>query len=151
MPRPRGDDWLEDEIQTLRSADVDVLVSLLTPEEVSELGLAREADLCHANEIEYYALPIEDRGLPPFDSSTFEFLGDLAKQLSQGRYVVIHCRQGIGRASVLAASLLIIAGVGPEEAFDHLASARGRSGPDTEDQRKWVYRFADRVRSTRSG
>ena len=31
MPRPRGGDWLEDEIRGLKRFGVDILVSLLTP------------------------------------------------------------------------------------------------------------------------
>ena len=47
VPRPRGGDWLADEIQALREAGVDVLVSLLTADEVAELDLAREEAWCH--------------------------------------------------------------------------------------------------------
>jgi len=39
MARPRGGDWLLNDIKAIRSADVDVLVSLLTPDEVMELEL----------------------------------------------------------------------------------------------------------------
>ena len=40
---PRDGDWLEDELRGLRQAGVEVLVSLLTPAEVHELGLEAEA------------------------------------------------------------------------------------------------------------
>ena len=39
LPRPRSGDWLEDEIRSLRGQGIDVLVSLLTPDETAELGL----------------------------------------------------------------------------------------------------------------
>ena len=44
MPRPRGGDWLEDEIRSLRLEGVDVLVSLLTETEARELELDSERD-----------------------------------------------------------------------------------------------------------
>src|SRR5438876_7533933 len=53
MPRPRGGDWLEDEIQSWRQSGVDVLVSLLTREEQTELNLGDEESLCRANSIEF--------------------------------------------------------------------------------------------------
>jgi hypothetical protein len=38
MARPRGEDWLMNEIQAWQEAGVDVIVSLLTLEEQTELG-----------------------------------------------------------------------------------------------------------------
>jgi hypothetical protein len=46
MPRPRSGDWLPDEITSWRQAGLDVVVSLLQPEEVAELGLEAEPELC---------------------------------------------------------------------------------------------------------
>ena len=45
MPRPRAGDWLDEEIAGWRAEGIDVVVSLLESDEVSELGLQREASL----------------------------------------------------------------------------------------------------------
>jgi len=37
MARPRGGDWLQDEILALKRSGISILVSLLTPEEEDEL------------------------------------------------------------------------------------------------------------------
>ena len=42
LARPRGGDWLVDEIEGWRDAGVQVIVSLLSEEETTELGLADE-------------------------------------------------------------------------------------------------------------
>jgi hypothetical protein len=42
MPRPRGGDWLEDEVCDWREAGIDVVVSLLTTDEVGEFDLDAE-------------------------------------------------------------------------------------------------------------
>ena len=42
VPRPRGGEWLEDEIRDWRSAGVDAVVSLLTDGEVPDLELSDE-------------------------------------------------------------------------------------------------------------
>jgi hypothetical protein len=46
IPRPRGGDWLEDELRSLREAGLDIIVSLLEPHEETELlimsGLSAE-------------------------------------------------------------------------------------------------------------
>ena len=66
MARPRGGDWLIDEIMALRSADVDILISLLTPDEIIELDLEEEAEYCRRQELIYLSFPITDRSTPPF-------------------------------------------------------------------------------------
>jgi len=101
MPRPRGGDWLEDEIQSWRRSGVDVVVSLLTREEQTELSVADEGELCRANGIAFVSFPIVDRGIP----SSFEAFSDqvarLAEQLANEKNVAVHCRQGIGRAALV--------------------------------------------------
>ena len=42
VPRPRGGDWLEDEVSQMKRAGVDVLVSMLPPDEATELGLSTD-------------------------------------------------------------------------------------------------------------
>jgi hypothetical protein len=64
MARPRADEWLETEVNEWKNSDVDVVVSLLEHEEVSELGLRREAELCRSKGIDFISFPIPDRGLP---------------------------------------------------------------------------------------
>ena len=111
MARPRGGDWLLDEIQSLREAGVDVLVSLLTPEEVRELDLGEEAEYCSLQGVIFYSLPIQDRSIPPFSDTTFNFLKQLNKHLSKGKHIALHCRQGIGRSALIAASLWYSPGI----------------------------------------
>ena len=47
MPRPRAGDWLDGGIAGWSAEGIGVIVSLLEAEEVEELGLDREAGLCH--------------------------------------------------------------------------------------------------------
>lgn len=142
MAHPRGGDWLEDEIKALRAAEVDILVSLLTSDEITQLNLAEEVVLCRTNGIEFLTLPIPDRGVPPLQPSTFELLSRLKVFLEEGKHVAVHCRIGIGRSSLVAASVLNLTGISVDDAFNLLTLARGRPLPDTEEQRAWVENFA---------
>lgn len=141
MPRPRGGDWLEDEVRAWRSGGVDQIVSALESQEADELNLNREAELSKENGIEFIAFPIPDRGVPSSPKATTELLRALRRKLNDGQSVAIHCRQGIGRASLLAACLLALAGMTPDEAFERIQVARGCAVPDTADQRQWVAKF----------
>jgi protein-tyrosine phosphatase len=54
----------------------------------------------------------------------------------------VHCRASIGRSSLLLAALLTDEGLKPDEAFRRLTKARGLKVPDTNDQVRWVERYA---------
>src|SRR5688572_1255669 len=84
LPRPRGDDWLEDEVRGWRQAGIDVVVSLLTPGEAAEFGLTGEAEAARAVGIEFLGLPTPDRGVP--DRAKFVALvGRLTEDIGAGR------------------------------------------------------------------
>src|ERR1700732_4622033 len=53
MARPRAGDWLDDDIAGWREEGIGVIVSLLEAGKVEELGLHREAGLCHDHDMEF--------------------------------------------------------------------------------------------------
>ncbi len=140
--RPRGGDWLTDEIEGWRDAGVDVIVSLLTPNEVEQLDLQDEANLSARNSIIFLNLPIEDRTVPSSGAEVVRLVERLENALSEGKNVVIHCRQGIGRAGLIAACLLIDRGALVLDALQRVSAARGVPVPETSEQREWVDRHA---------
>jgi protein-tyrosine phosphatase len=141
-PRPRGGDWLEEEMKAWRQAGVDAVVSLLTPEEAADLSLEQERSHSEANGIEFYSLPIADRSVPASDRDAAQLIGKLDAALSHGKKVAIHCRQGIGRSALIAAGLLIEQGLSPEEAIQRVSRARHAPTPETPEQRAWIDSFA---------
>lgn len=142
MPRPRCGDWLEDEVAGWRQAGVDVILSLLTPEEVDELGLEEEAALCRRAGLGFESFPIEDRQVPVSRGAARKLVESLAAQLQQGKNLAIHCRQGVGRAGLIAASILSLGGDSVERILQSLTEARRCAVPETAEQRKWVEEFA---------
>ncbi len=143
MPRPRGGDWLEEEVRSLRSNGVDVLLSLLTEDEAGELNLGEEARCCAAGGIEFVSFPIPDRDFPASAAAALGLVQRLMSHLVEGKGVAVHCRQGVGRSGLVAACVLAALGERPDAAFERIARARGRSVPDTPEQRQWVLRFTD--------
>ncbi|MGJ5045889.1 protein-tyrosine phosphatase family protein [Bradyrhizobium oligotrophicum] len=89
----------------------------------------------------FVSFPIPDRGLPETRSAA-QLAGDLAARLTDGARVLVHCRAGIGRSSVIAACVMIRLGVDAAEALERIAAARGVGVPDTEAQRIWVMGIA---------
>jgi protein-tyrosine phosphatase len=134
--RPRGGDWLDDELEGLRRAGVDVVVSLL--ETNDQLDLVNERQAAEANGIRFISFPIPDRGIPASVPPAISLIANLVGALEKGQNVAVHCRQGIGRSGLIAAGVLTIAGVSPADAIQAVSSARGLSVPETPDQRQWV-------------
>ncbi|MEU6161518.1 tyrosine protein phosphatase [Streptomyces sp. NPDC047130] len=146
MAKPRGGDWLDDEMRALRRAGVDVLVCALTRHERDELGLAGVGEAAGAAGLRFVAIPVPDRAVPEA-ATVLPVLRGLAARLREGEHVVTHCRFGIGRASLLAASLLVLDGVDPAVAWRRIEEARGRAVPDTPEQRAWTERLRESRRS----
>ncbi len=142
LARPRGEDWLEDEIQGWKEAGVDVVVSVLTSGEESELGLTSEAEIVKRTGLTYISFPITDYSVPASKIPMQQLAVELNNQLSRGACIGVHCRQGIGRSSLVAACVLVTSGESPQSAFEHIERARGRSVPDTAEQKEWVISFA---------
>jgi protein-tyrosine phosphatase len=142
MACPRGGDWLADEIEALRSAGVDVLVSALAESELAELRLTAEPELAKQAGLTFVSFPIPDRGVPAVVAPVSDLVGHLEELLSAGQFVVVHCRAGIGRSSLLAAAVLVREGLSPAEAWERISAARGLTVPDTEVQQAWLAAFA---------
>jgi protein-tyrosine phosphatase len=141
MARPRAGDWLEQEINAWKDLGIDVVVSLLEQEEISELALQDEAKLCRGRGIDFISFPIPDRGVPESGLEILRLARGLLASVHDGRSVAIHCRAGIGRSSLMAASLLIRSGITAEDALALIGEARGLGVPDTDEQRDWVLGF----------
>jgi protein-tyrosine phosphatase len=145
MARPRGNDWLSDEMDGLREAGTDVLVSMLTSDEATELDVQGEAEAAASAGLNFLACPTPDRGVP--DGQQFrELLDELEYALATGQNIVVYCRMGIGRSSLVAAGLLVAGGQTVSEGFEAVSAARGMLVPDTNAQRTWlqaVMRDAD--------
>jgi len=140
MPRPRGGDWLHDEILALKRSGISILVSLLTPEEEELLGLEQEGELARREGLQFVAHPVPDRDVPPSPRETWALARTLADRFAAGSQIAVHCRMGIGRSPLLLACILVTTGLRPHQAWELIGDARGCVVPDTIEQRDWLER-----------
>jgi len=138
MARPRSGDWLSDEVGAWHDDGVTLVVSLLERDEVEELDLEGEAELCIKHGIEFISFPIRDREVPTSFEAAASLARLLADRINDGGAVAVHCRAGIGRSALVAASALVCSGFDPIESFNKLSKARGVKVPDTDGQHDWV-------------
>ena len=136
--RPRGGDWLEDELRSWRQASIDVVVSLLESSEEDQLELLGEQKAAEANGMRFISFPIPDRGVPASIPAAVLVMTNVASALAEGKNVAVHCRQGIGRSGLIAAGIMATSGMPPEQAVEIVTAARGLAIPESAEQLLWV-------------
>ena len=141
VARPRGAFWLEDDLAILKQGGIDILVSLLEPDEAAALGLSAEGELAEKVGIHFLSYPIPDRTVPADSASFRKFIARLVEAVQSGKRVGVHCRGCIGRSTVTAASVLIQLGFTPSDALAMIETARECPIPDTLEQLNWILRF----------
>jgi hypothetical protein len=139
--RPRGGDWLDDEMHAFRREGLDILVSALQPREERETWLEREAEAAAAAGIEFVPLPIGNL-LAPAREAALPVLHRLAAEVANGRSLAAHCHASQGRGPTIIASLLALLGHHPDDTWPRIRLARGLVVPDTDAQRRWVAELA---------
>ena len=138
MPRPRGNDWLEDEIKRLKQIGIQTVVSLLEKDEVQELGLRTEETACNANGLHFICSPIRDRDVPRDAVAVNQLVRELINRIGDGEKLVVHCRMGIGRAAIIAGAVLLQYGYTTPQLIDKISKARELKVPDTQEQINWL-------------
>jgi protein-tyrosine phosphatase len=144
VPRPRGGEWLEDELQRMQRGGIETVVSLLEEDEAGWLGLENEGASAERIGLGFLSFPIPDTHIPPDHAAFREFVAGLVSRLRRGERIGIHCRGSIGRSTVTAAAALIHLGWKPRAALAAIEKARGCPVPDTEEQREWILRYETR-------
>jgi protein-tyrosine phosphatase len=119
-----------------------MVVSLLEPEEAAQLHLESEASVVAKAGLTFKAFPIPDRGVPTTRESVAQLARILIDALSKGGSVVVHCRQSIGRSSIIVAATLVTAGVDLLDALTTIKESRGLEVPETDEQRRWLADFS---------
>ncbi|MBW6455681.1 MAG: tyrosine-protein phosphatase [Trueperaceae bacterium] len=121
----------------------DLLVTLLTDEELRDLGIANLADELEVHGLEGARLPIRDGGVPGPQQvdETMGLLYDVVRHLRDGHTVVVHCRAGQGRSGMWAAMALAALGADPAEAIARVRRVQPRA-VETVGQEAYVEQAA---------
>lgn len=122
----------------LLERDVALVVSLLSPEEISIHGLKNQEETYRKVGLDYLNFPITDFSTPTDKDSFVSLVQELSTKIEAGKNIVIHCKAGVGRSSLLAGAILIYFGYDVKKVFEYIAKYRGVKVPDKQSQVKWL-------------
>ena len=96
-------------IQTLKQAGATSVITMLSDEELAQLGVSDLGKSIESAGLTWYQLPVEDEAEPDldFDERFSEVRNELLERINQGETIAIHCRGGSGRTGLMAATLLL--------------------------------------------
>ena len=147
MSRPLGGDDLMEEIEHWKKLKVDTIVSFLTDEENEELGLEYERMDCRKEGFDFIKFPIEDRQTPDSYLKTKALVEILVDKINENQKILMHCRGGIGRVSIISASVLsTLNNTSVKQSFSTISKIRGINVPDTDEQITWTEAFISKMK-----
>lgn len=146
MPHPKGGAHLEESIAHLKHNKVDILVCLLAETEIKELNLEQEETHCQQKNIQFISCPIKDFHTPQNESEFLELADMLVYKIKLGKRIIIHCKMGIGRSSVLAGTVMLKLGFKGANIFETISHHRKLKVPDTQEQEVWILKIENELK-----
>ena len=132
--------------QELREAQIDVVVSLLAFNEIKWLNLHDEEAICDALGCQFFSFPIPDFGTPNDLDEFIDFVKELRVMRNKKNVrLLIHCRGGIGRSSILGSALLLSDTVNYQQALDQITQIRGKKCPETQEQLLFIEKVTKKI------
>jgi len=117
---------LDTDMESIRRWGTTSLVTLMEDHEFDQLGVRLLPFTAQGLGLIWFHIPIRDISIPDFRfHERWSGIGlRLMNVLREGGRVVVHCRGGLGRSGIVAALLLIEAGMDSREAVDAVRGVR---------------------------
>lgn len=128
-PSSVGGPWKRDliaDVEVIRSWGATCVLTLLEPHELDLLKVRGLPEAVREAGIVWLHAPIPDVSIPgPAFDAAWKAIGPrLTERLQEGGSVVVHCRGGLGRAGLVAATLMVRMGDYPARAIERVRAIR---------------------------
>ena len=129
QPRSWTGSWDRDldlDLDALRNAGVERLISLVTNEDMEVLRVLELPHKVGDYGLEWNHLPLEDTTVPDevWLSKAEPVFAHLLKSIPEGECVVVHCMGGLSRAGVFVAMFFWLRGMAMRDAIAHVRANR---------------------------
>jgi protein-tyrosine phosphatase len=120
---------LDEALRALKQAGAAAVITLMPQAELAANGAEHIARHCEALGLAWYHLPVADEQVPQedFGQGWKASRQAILDQLRAGQSLAIHCKGGSGRTGLIAARLLIEAGIARSEAIALVQALRPRA------------------------
>lgn len=136
------DTTLDEALLALKQAGASGVITLMPHGELAANGAEQIAQHCQALELAWYHLPVADEQVPleEFAQGWQAHRQALLDALRGGRTLAIHCKGGSGRTGLIAARILIEAGIARSDAIALVQALRPKAIQHPA-HRNWIDQF----------
>lgn len=123
------DTSLDAALTTLQQAGASAIITLMPHSELTRDGVEEIAERCRVLDLAWFHLPVADEQVPleDFEQAWPAASQQILDRLQAGQALAIHCKGGSGRTGLIAARLLIAAGLPPSEAIALVQALRPKA------------------------
>lgn len=129
---------IKEDLEFFKSKEISMIVCLLNDYELRTIGVKIDAyrSILKKLDIEFLQYPITEMAAPASVGELEELvLNPITSALYQGRFVLVHCRGGIGRAGTIASCLLLKLHITPSP-NSSISTVRKKRDPRCVESRK---------------
>ncbi len=128
---------IDDDLQQLKKAGVDIIIPLITDDEFSHFGVDELLKEYDENKFQVYRLPIMDQ-LISSEQEMRKLVKFMDDNINAGKKIMVHCVGGLGRSGMAAASFLKFKGLSSDKAIEVVRQTRGPRAVESKIQEEFV-------------
>lgn len=123
------DSSLVDSLATLKQAGASAVISLMPASELATNGAEDIGKQCQAQDMAWFHLPVADEQVPleDFGQGWKTSKQSILERLNAGQDIAIHCKGGSGRTGLIAARIMIEAGIPRADAIALVQALRPKA------------------------
>ena len=127
-PGPKNSS-LADALVTLKQAGASAVISLMPASELAANGAEDIGKQCQVQDMAWFHLPVADEQVPleDFGQGWKASKQSILERLNAGQDIAIHCKGGSGRTGLIAARIMIEAGIPRADAIALVQALRPKA------------------------
>jgi ADP-ribosyl-[dinitrogen reductase] hydrolase len=117
---------LELDLEVIKQNGIQIIVCLLEWQELHKLHISEYPKVVQENGYIFYHFPIKDCDIPK-ETELIALIKILRNHLMNGYQILIHCREGLGRAGTICACCLVSLGYHYQSAISMIRQSRPKA------------------------